>query len=43
MNDLLLLGIVLGGCPSLLMIVLFNWQHLEHKKSAYELKALNLY
>lgn len=38
MNDLLILGIVLAG----IIVGLFIWQHIEHKKSALELKLFQM-
>jgi hypothetical protein len=42
MNDLVILGIVLGGGLGVTMVGLFIWQHIEHKKSAQELKMFQL-
>jgi hypothetical protein len=42
MNDLVILGIVLGGGLGATMVGLFIWQHIEHKKSAQELKMFQL-
>jgi hypothetical protein len=41
-NDLVILGIVLGGGLGVTMVGLFIWQHIEHKKSAQELKMFQL-
>jgi len=42
MNDLVILGIVLGGGLGVTMVGLFIWQHIEHRKSAQELKMFQL-
>lgn len=42
MNDLLILGIVLGGGLGSVVVGLFIWQHFEHRKSAFELKQFQL-
>lgn len=42
MNDLVILGIVLGGGLGTVVIGLFIWQHFEHRKSAVELKMFQM-
>jgi len=42
MNDLVILGIVLGAGLGSVVIGLFIWQHFEHKKSAFELKSFQM-
>jgi hypothetical protein len=42
MNDLVILGIVLGGGLGATMVGLFIWQHIEHRKSAQELKMFQM-
>jgi len=41
-NDLVILGIVLGGGLGVTMVGLFIWQHIEHRKSAQELKMFQM-
>ncbi|MFZ5629918.1 MAG: hypothetical protein ACOY5B_12365 [Spirochaetota bacterium] len=42
MNDLVILGIVLGGGLGATLVGLFIWQHFEHKRSALELKLFQM-